>query len=155
MSWDALAKRIRLEQGRDLHDPGGQDGYNCLLIAAMHQLAENGLSSRLVPGFNIHQLRRMCREWLKVNRTLLFGEACLCEFGDDYNSFIDDEFAWGNHVVIFAILGVFGGLFDCCFSAKVCMLQRVCVCGLALGGVGCVALCPGKHFVLCGLRRGF
>ena len=125
MSWSGLATRVRLEQGRDVHEPGGQDGYNCLFLAAMHQLTDNGLCAPC--DVDVHQLRRMCRDWLAYHRTLLFGGACLCEFGDDYTSFIEDDFAWGNHVVIFAILGVFGRLYDCCFSAKVCRCQHVCV----------------------------
>ena len=119
MSWAGLEMRMNLEQLRTLHEPNGQDGYNCLLIAALHQLIEHELGSHLASWLNVHQLRRMCREWLAHNRTLLFGDACLCEFGDDYTSFIEDDHAWGNHIVVFAILGVFGRLCNCGFSAKV------------------------------------
>ena len=153
MSWSGLATRVRLEHGRDLHEPGGQDGYNCLFIAAMHQLTDNGLPA--LCDVDVHQLRRKCRDWLAHHRTLLFGDACLCEFGDDYTSFVENDYAWGNHIVIFAILGVFGRLYDCCFSAKVRRCQHVCVLQhMSMTHVRCRLHAASIVHVWCGLYLG-
>ena len=121
MSLSALNTRIRSDEMRQVYEPSGQDGYNCLLLAALHQLSELGLGRVLPAGFNINHLRELCKEWLRVNRVLQIGAAYLCEFGDEYSSFLEDPRAVGNHVVILAILAVFGKMCDCCFTAKVCL----------------------------------
>ena len=118
--WGVFDARMRLEEGRTVHEPPGQDGFNCLLLAALHQVTELGLGTNTPPGFDVHQLRARCRSWLRTNSTLLFGDACLCDFGEDYHSFVNDDHAWGNQVVLYAIMGVFLNMFQCSFSAKVC-----------------------------------
>ena len=128
----SLTARLRGVLTRSAHEPRGQDGINCLLLAALHQLDELQLAHSL----NVDSLRSHLEVWLIDNRSLIadaewrqsstiqyeeFGQ--LCSFGEDYWSFLKDDKAVGSHITVLAICGVFSEITGCQIQAQVCLLR--------------------------------
>ena len=106
-------------QGRHCFEPPGQDGYNCLLFAAIDQLCHLGFACDM----DADRLRSLVREFLTEWRTLVLdndwrrrSDSCLDELmtlqdaGPDYLEFLSNAYACGNHVLLLGILGVFSKL---------------------------------------------
>ena len=68
----ALSERARRSFGRVAHEPRGQDGVNCLLLALLDQVDVLGLP--LPPGFDVSALRSACRQWMLDNKTLVMED---------------------------------------------------------------------------------
>lgn len=124
-----LTARLRGVLKRTAHEPSGQDGVNCLLLAALDQLNELQLPHSL----DVSSLRSHIEVWLIDNRTLIadadwrqrstiqheeLGQ--LCSFGDDYWSFLKDDQAVGTHVTVLAICGVLSKITGCQINAQAC-----------------------------------
>ena len=125
-----LDERLRSQFNRCLHEPAGQDGVSCLLLAVIDQL--NDLEMR-AHELDAAALRTRTCVWLVENRTTIVDDVwkcrasaeysdfgLLCDFGDDYYEFLENERAVGNHVVLVAICGVLSEFFCVDFAAKVC-----------------------------------
>ena len=105
--------------GRRCFEPPGQDGYNCLLLAAIDQLCHLGFACDV----DAERLRSLVRAFLAEWRTLVLdndwrwrSDSCLDELmtledaGPDYLEFLSNADACGNHVVLLGIIGVFSKL---------------------------------------------
>ena len=116
-AFGALDSRIRRTHGRRCVEPPGQDGYNCLLLAAIDQLRLLDLVATADIG--TEELRTLVREFLVEWRTLVLDDdwrqrpyCCpdelvrLGDAGTDYEEFLSACDAVGNHVVLLAICGV-------------------------------------------------
>ena len=110
----------RLAQfSRFCFEPSGQDGTNCLLLAAIDQMRDVGLTVDI----DASELRGLVRDFLAEWKTLVVdgdwqkrsADRCddltrLCDAGPDYYEFLSKQTAVGNHVVLMAICGVFSQL---------------------------------------------
>lgn len=127
-----LSARLRDGLKRRIYEPAGQDGINCLLLAALDQLNELQLAHHL----DVKSLRSHIEIWLIDNRTLIadadwrnrttiqredLGQ--LCSFGEDYWSFLKDERAVGTHVTVLAICGVLSEVTGYQINAQACLPQ--------------------------------
>eukprot|EP00966_Prymnesium_polylepis_P216178 5004443-Prymnesium_polylepis.2 len=99
--FESLRRRTEKAHGLVPYEPFGQDGYSCLLLAALDQIREHGLAQLLPPGLGAHQLRDRVRRWLIDHGTLVIDDnwngqegagrselALLRDFGDDYWQFV-------------------------------------------------------------------
>ena len=115
----ALDERLRAEYNRYSFEPTGQDGTNCLLLAALDQMHDIGLTVDI----DAAELRELVRvflaewktlvidcDWQKRSTDRLDDLTRLCDAGPDYNEFLSKPTAVGNHVVLMAICGVFSKL---------------------------------------------
>jgi hypothetical protein len=113
-AFGALDNRLHA-QGRRCFEPSGQDGYNCLLLAAIDQLRLRGFAI----GLEAEELRMLVREFLIEWQTLVLdgdwrlrSDCCpdelmtLRDAGPDYHEFLSIAETVGNHVVLLAICGV-------------------------------------------------
>ena len=113
--FEALDSRIHTTHGLRCIEPPGQDGYNCLLLAAIDQL-------RLLfatADIGTVELRTLVREFLIEWQTLVLvgdwrqrsSDCCPHELitlrdGPDYHEFLSIADTVGNHVVPLAICRV-------------------------------------------------
>ena len=113
--FEVLESRIHTTHGLRCIEPPGQDGYNCLLLAAIDQL-------RLLfatADIGTVELRTLVREFLIEWQTLVLvgdwrqrsSNCCPDELitlrdGPDYHEFLSIADTVGNHVVPLAICGV-------------------------------------------------
>ena len=133
-AFEALDSRIRTTHDRCCVEPPGQDGYNCLLLAAIDQLR------LLVATADIgtEALRTLVREFLVEWKTLVLDDdwrqrpdCCpdelmrLGDAGPDYDEFLSASEAIGNHVVLLAICGVMSKLTRMRIAAQV-RASRAC-----------------------------
>ena len=130
-----LDERIFKSAGRRGHEPPGQDGSSCLLLAALDQAEELGF----VLGLSTTDFRRAVRAWLIEWKTLIIDSdwnrsgqdeiGLLCDAGPDYWQFLKDPTAVGTHTVLLAVCGVLSELTSHCFEAKVsALIQKLLVC---------------------------
>ena len=114
----SLDERLRAHR-RYCFEPTGQDGTNCLLLAAIDQMHDIGLTVDV----DASELRGLVRGFLAEWKTLVIdGDwqkrsadrrddlTRLCDAGTDYDEFLSKRTAVGNHVVLMAICGVFSKL---------------------------------------------
>ena len=113
--FEALDSRIHRTHGRRCVEPPGQDGYNCLLLAAIDQLHPLFATADI----GTVELRMLVREFLVEWKTLVLdddwrqrlSDCCPDELitlrdGPDYHEFLSIADTVGNHVVPLAICGV-------------------------------------------------
>ena len=113
--FEALDSRIHRTHGRRCVEPPGQDGYNCLLLAAIDQLHPLFATADI----GTVELRMLVREFLVEWKTLVLDDdwrqrpdCCpdelmkLRDAGPDYDEFLSIADTVGNHVVPLAICGV-------------------------------------------------
>ena len=111
-----LSQRVFEEIGRRFHEPPHQNGYDCLLLAALDQMDDQGFT------LSVHaaELRMAVKSFLREWKTLVLdhnwegraaGAQCaeltlLCDAGPDYLQFLTDPKAVGTQAVLLAICGV-------------------------------------------------
>ena len=114
-AFEALDARISAQHSRRCFEPAGQDGVNCLLLAALDQLCDVGLTVDV----SATELRELVIVFLVEWKTLVIDsdwkqrsvDRCddlthLCDAGSDYDEFLSTSTAVGNHVTLMAICGV-------------------------------------------------
>ena len=132
--FEALDSRIHRTHGRRCVEPPGQDGYNCLLLAAIDQLHPLFATADI----GTVELRMLVREFLVEWKTLVLDDdwrqrpdCCpdelmtLGDAGPDYDEFLSASEAIGNHVVLLAICGVMSKLTRMRIAAQV-RASRAC-----------------------------
>jgi hypothetical protein len=110
----SLSVRAEAAFGRSVHEPSGQDGVSCLLLAALDQVADVGLAHRLPVSYDADTLREESRKWLVDHQTLVVdeewqsgSELCLLrDFGADFWHFVQDPRAVGTHLALIALSAV-------------------------------------------------
>ena len=112
--WSALRRLADRVLSRHAHEPAGQNGFDCLLLAALDQLDDLG---EQLPGMDATSLRGSAQAWMRENATLVVSDwsstavqnadlSRLCDYGREYFDFLHEKKAVGNHVVVLAICAV-------------------------------------------------
>ena len=115
MSRAALDRRLRRDHERRCYEPSGQNGYDCLLLAALDQLEQEAAAVDLSAA----ELRAIVRIHLEDWRLVVLDDDLadraasrsdelfrFCDAGADYYDFIHSPLAVGNMTVLLALLGV-------------------------------------------------
>ena len=103
--FEALDACISAQHSRRCFEPAGQDGVNCLLLAALDQLCDVGLTVDV----SATELRELVIVFLVEWKTLVIDsdwkqrsvDRCddlthLCDAGSDYDEFLSTSTAVGN-----------------------------------------------------------
>ena len=69
--WPALRKLADRLFSRHAYEPADQNGFDCLLLAALDQLDDLG---EQLPGIDATLLRGSARAWMRENATLVVGD---------------------------------------------------------------------------------
>ena len=97
--WPALHKLADRVLARYAHEPAGQNGFDCLLLAALDQLDD--LGEQLL-GIDATKLRGCARAWMRENATLVVSDwsstaaqladmSRLCDYGREYFDFLHEK----------------------------------------------------------------
>ena len=129
-----LDARVRAGLSRRVHEPAGQNGFDCLLLGVLDRLDEQGLWQRLPAGMSNSMLRNLIIEWLVDWQDLITDDdytsmpgaaeiSTLKSFGRDFSQFLEQEEAVGSHVSLLAACGVLSNILGAEVRAQVACPQ--------------------------------
>ena len=114
-AFDKLSQRVGKPLGLRFHEPPGQNGYDCLLLAGLDQVSDLGFELDL----SATQLRGLVKTFLREWKTLVLDSdwqqrdcgrsddlTMLSDAGSDYTEFLNDPKAVGTQAVLLALVGV-------------------------------------------------
>ena len=143
-AFSKLSQRVGKLLGLHFHEPSGQNGYDCLMLAGLDQSSDLGFEL----GLSATQLRGLVKTFLREWRSLVLDNdwlqrgcgrsdelTLLCDACSDYTEFLNDPQAVGTHAVLLALIGVLSELTCEHIEAKVRALPRGWRAGHAFCGM--------------------